>query len=122
MSRGRDAEAVAVIHAVAEYNGVKSSLTLADLTRIAVSKNLDAFDDERTLTGEEGAPSTIHEVKKHSHWEVAKNMLRKYDLSHVKGLYATRKLAYSTTLVIIIWGTLIGVAIEAWRLTPRSNF
>lgn len=48
MGRGRDADAVAVIHAVAEYNGVRSSLTLEDLTRIGVSKNLDSFNSDST--------------------------------------------------------------------------
>lgn len=104
MSRGHDAEAVAVIHAVAEYNGVKSSLTLQDLTSIGVSKNLDSFDSEAHVG--EGVPAVT--TQKTSGLAAVKRLLGKYDLDHVKGLFATRRLAWSTSLIISIWA-LIGL-------------
>lgn len=104
MSRGRDAEAVAVIHAVAEYNGVKSSLTLQDLTSIGVSNNLDSFDSEANVG--EGAPAVS--TQKTSGLAAIKRLLGKYDLNHIKGLFATRRLAWSSFLIITIWA-LIGL-------------
>lgn len=99
MGRGRDAEAVAVIHAVAEYNGVRSSLTLDHLTRIGTSKNLDSYNSETAIeTGVRPNHSAFSRVS------AAKRVLTKYDTQHIKSLFRTRKLAYSTTLVITVWG------------------
>jgi hypothetical protein len=38
-----------------------------------------------------------------------KRRLEKFNLEHVKALFATKKLAYSTTLIMAIWA-LIGLA------------
>jgi hypothetical protein len=91
MGRGRDADAVAVVHKVAAYNGRTSSLTvemLAEAERAALA------------AGEKGAP---REMDTSARGAVVRK-LRAFNGDHVRSLFATRKLAYSTTLLIILWG------------------
>ncbi|KAG8944727.1 hypothetical protein FRC04_001580 [Tulasnella sp. 424] len=92
MGRGRDAEAVEVVHKVAAYNGKTSNLTLEDLTRF----------DKEDITGEgKGLDSSAKAA-------VQRNV-EKFSANHIKSLFRTRKLAISTSLIIIIWA-LIGLA------------
>ncbi|OJA08971.1 hypothetical protein AZE42_13988, partial [Rhizopogon vesiculosus] len=79
---GRDAEAVEVIHKLAKFNGRTSSLTVEELEA-----------PERAA----GARSSSQEKR---------NILSKsskYDPVHVKALFATPKMAWSTSLLIAIW-------------------
>lgn len=87
MGRGRDAEAVDVIHKVAAYNERRSNLTLELLQEAGttVGRDIDVALDTSAKAA-------------------ALRKLRKFDMDHVKGLFATRKLGYSTTLLIILWG------------------
>lgn len=80
MGRGRDEEAVRVVHEVARRNGKTSRLTLADLQAHDRDGNLDT-DAKAALS----------------------RKLQKVNLSHVRALFATRKLAYSTSLIMLIW-------------------
>lgn len=80
MGRGRDADAVKVVHEVARRNGKASSLALADL---------QAFDRE----GHHGTDAKARLSRK----------LQKFNLTHVRALFATPKLAYSTSLIMLIW-------------------
>ena len=91
MGRGRDEEAVKVVHEVARRNGKTSSLTLADL---------QAFDRE----GHHGTDAKAALSRK----------LEKVNLTHVRALFATRKLAYSTSLMMVIWG-FIGLAFPLYN-------
>ncbi|MBW0477367.1 hypothetical protein O181_017082 [Austropuccinia psidii MF-1] len=84
MSRGLDAEAVAVVHAVARCNGTNSSLTLGDLKR---------FEQTDALQVENLAKSKTRSFRS----------LKKLDMSHLHSLFATPKLAFSTSLIILIW-------------------
>ncbi|KAG8880325.1 hypothetical protein FRB97_000938 [Tulasnella sp. 331] len=84
MGRGRDAEAVEVVHKVAAFNGTTSSLTLKDLTR---------FD--RT-SGKGVDTSAAAAIKRNT---------EKFQSNHIKALFASAKLAWSTSLIISIWGT-----------------
>lgn len=81
MGRGKDEEAVRVVHEVARRNGKTSRLTLADLQVYDRQGNLDT-----------GAKAALA------------RKLQKVDLSHVRALFATPKLAYSTSLIMLIWG------------------
>ena len=47
-----------------------------------------------------------------------KRNLEKLNLTHVKALFAGRKLAYSTTLIMVVWG-LIG---RSSTLAPHQTF
>ena len=89
MGRGRDAEAVAVVHKVAAYNGRTSSLTLEMLREV----------EQQHVTG-----SAQEKVMDTSAKAAVMRSLRELSGDHVRPLFATRKLAYSTSLLIILWG------------------
>ncbi|KAG8862220.1 hypothetical protein FRB96_001799 [Tulasnella sp. 330] len=93
MGRGRDAEAVEVVHKVAAFNGTTSSLTLKDLTR---------FD--RT-SGKGVDTSAAAAIKRNT---------EKFQSNHIKALFASAKLAWSTSLIISIWA-LIGLAFPLYN-------
>ncbi|PGH02769.1 hypothetical protein AJ79_07534 [Helicocarpus griseus UAMH5409] len=80
MGRGKNEEAVRVVHEVARRNGRESSLTVA------------ALDALGGVTAQRiGAGGAL------------RRNLEKFDTSHVKSLFATPKLAWSTSLIILIW-------------------
>jgi MFS family permease len=80
MGRGKDAEAVKVVHEVARRNGKTSALSLADL---------EAVNEQGELQTDASA--------------ALKRKLEKVNFTHVRALYATPKLAYSTSLIMLIW-------------------
>ncbi|KAH9949774.1 MFS general substrate transporter [Amylocystis lapponica] len=94
MGRGRDAEAVEVVHRIARYNGGTSSLTLEMLALVGELQDEKAYLD----TSARGA---------------ALRNLRHISGEHVKALFATKKLAYSTTLLMIVWA-FIGLAYQLY--------
>ncbi|KAG1751970.1 MFS general substrate transporter [Suillus occidentalis] len=86
---GRDADAIEVIHKLAKFNGTTSLITLEELET-----------PERAIPG--GRPSSVER-----HKILSKSS--KYDTGHIKALFATPKMAWSTSLLIAIWG-IIGLA------------
>ena len=92
MGRGRDQDAVDVVHAIARYNGLHSSLTVGEL------KDAESIDGTATSTGE-GEHVEGNHVR-----SIVRQHLSKFDSNHVYPLFATRKLAFSTSLLIILWG------------------
>ncbi|KAM5475466.1 hypothetical protein MauCBS54593_001155 [Microsporum audouinii] len=78
MGKGRDAEAVRVVHEVARRNGKVSTLTIEDLARIGPPIRSNAVD------------------------AVQRN-LQKFDFKHVRSLFATPLLALSTSLIVAVW-------------------
>lgn len=80
MGRGKDADAVRVVHEVARRNGKTTNLTLADL---------EIFNEE----GQQGVDASA----------ALKRKLEKVNLTHVRALFASPKLAWSTSLIITIW-------------------
>lgn len=99
MGRGRDAEAVEVVHRVAAYNGRVSTLTLEMLQDVETRLGKDVVPGEAAF--DTSAKAAV--LRK----------MQTFAGSHVKGLFATTKLAYSTTLLIIVWGTSFWGAL--WR-------
>ena len=95
MGRGRDAEAVEVVHKVAQYNGTTSSLTL-DMLR----------DSERCRFAlvKDVAEKTPFHTMETSRLGALRRTLRRFGLDHVTPLFKTRKLAWSTSLLITLWG------------------
>lgn len=81
VGRGRDAEAVAVLQRIAAYNGSVCSLTVEDLTRA-------------------GDAVSTKEQRKAAVLSAGSD----YTVGHVKALFKTKKLAWSTGLLIAIWG------------------
>lgn len=90
MGRGKDEQAVENVHRIAKYNGKTSNLTIVDLqkaaSRAGAAKGLEGTDMDTSAKA------------------AALRTVEKFKLDHVKALFATPKLAYSTTLIIILWG------------------
>jgi hypothetical protein len=94
MGRGRDQDAVVVVHEIARHNGVHSSLTVGEL------KDAESIDKTATSIGEREHVEGNHErstVRQH---------LSKIGSNHIYPLFATRQLAVSTSKLIILWGEL----------------
>lgn len=94
MGKGRDADAVNVVHKVAAKNGKVSTLTIEDL---------ENFNDPHT------GPQEIKNK------DILKRELRKVDFSHVRALFSSPKLAWSTTCLVLIWA-FIGLGFPLVRL------
>lgn len=97
MGRGRDAEAVEVVHKVARYNGKSSSLTLEMLR--------DA-NERYPSSGNGDSEKSQMPIIDTSALGASRRTLRSFGWDHVTPLFQTRKLALSTSLLIIIWGAL----------------
>ncbi|KZO91869.1 MFS general substrate transporter [Calocera viscosa TUFC12733] len=91
IAKGRDEEAVAVLHHVARVNKVALTLTADDLRKAVVA---------------ELGPQAVDSGQGKSNWQAVKEGLTTFDLSHVKPLFSTTRLAVNTSLVIWIWGCL----------------
>ena len=91
MGRGKDEEAVRVVHEVARRNGKTSNLTLADL---------EVFNQ----VGQQGTDASA----------ALKRKLEKVNLTHVRALFASPKLARSTSLIMLIWA-FIGLAFPLYN-------
>ncbi|BEI93958.1 uncharacterized protein CcaverHIS019_0604170 [Cutaneotrichosporon cavernicola] len=87
MGKGRDEDAVRVVQEVARRNGTTSSLTIDDL-KACEPAGYEAQTDARAAL---------------------KRKLESLDGKHVRQLFKTPKLAFSTTLLIVIWA-FIGLA------------
>ena len=96
MGRGRDAEAVEVVHKVAAYNGTTSNLTLEMLRRAEQNRPASPNDDS-----EKSQISAMDTSK----LGALHRILRGYGWDHITPLFKTRKLAWSTSLLIALWGT-----------------
>lgn len=84
MGRGRDADAVAAVHKVAAYNGRTSGLSVEHLRAVDAEFAVQALDTSAKA--------------------VAARKMEKFNGGHVKALFATRKLAWSTSLLLTLWG------------------
>ncbi|KAF8903668.1 major facilitator superfamily domain-containing protein [Gymnopilus junonius] len=97
MGKGNDQAAVETVHKVAAHNRTTTNLTVKDLECLGV------------YSPSEGREPPSGNVK-----NVLKGRLALFGLDHVKPLFATRKLAYSTSLLIILWA-LIGLAFPLYN-------
>lgn len=100
MGRGRDEEAVEIVKKVARYNGVESRLRLEMLQeceRIYGQKagEAGALDEEKGVRDVAMETSALAAFRR---------SVSGFSSDHVSSLFATRKLAWSTTLLIIVWG------------------
>ncbi|KAI8992844.1 MFS general substrate transporter [Trametes punicea] len=90
VGRGRDAEAVDVVHQIARYNGRSCDLSVEDL----VAAGNAVSESERGARRERPALLSRSSV---------------FTVDHLKALFETPKLAWSTSLLIFLWG-IIGLA------------
>ena len=86
VGRGRDADAVAVVQRVAAFNGVQSSLTVDRLAAVGEEALAIAGKSE----GEKARKNVLSESSV-------------FTVEHVKNLFETPKLAWSTSLLIALW-------------------
>lgn len=86
MSKGRDEEAVQVVHRVANKNGKETGLTV---------EHLKACEPQGYVARTDAGVAV-------------KRQLQKFDLSLIRVLFSTRKLALSTSLIMFVWA-LIGL-------------
>ncbi|KAH0489577.1 hypothetical protein TgHK011_010000 [Trichoderma gracile] len=93
MGKGRDEDAVRVVHEVARRNGKTSSLTIEDL-KACEPEGYVAQTDLSTA------------VKRH--------LIEQIDTTHVKALFSTFKLGLSTGLIAAIWA-LIGLGFPLYN-------
>ncbi|KZV93829.1 MFS general substrate transporter [Exidia glandulosa HHB12029] len=98
MGRGKDQQAVDVVRFVAKTNGHETHLSVEDLR---------SLDGSTIAGGDDAALDT-------SAAAAVKRKLAAFNSGHVKSLFATRKLAWSTFLLIIIWA-LIGLAFPLYN-------
>lgn len=84
MGKGHDEKAVEIVHEVARRNGKTSNLTVEDL---------------KACEGIEGAASVQHTDAA----AAIKRKLEKMNLTHVRALFATKKLAFSTSMIMLVW-------------------
>ncbi len=89
IAKGRDADAVAVIHRIAKLNGKTTDLTVERLHAAAQPYFKEDGDDQQATT-------------KFSVWELLRLSMKDMKGEHFKGLFATPRLAYSTSLIIFI--------------------
>lgn len=81
MGKGNDEEAVRIVHEVARRNGKTSPLTIEDLRACEPAVGAVHTDAAAAL----------------------KRKLEKLNLTHVRALFATKKLAFSTGMIMLVW-------------------
>ncbi|KAF8717651.1 Sugar transporter, partial [Rhizoctonia solani] len=108
MGRGKLREAVAVIHAIAEYNNCDATLTVEQLEEAGTSRVLEDTKDQ------DGQDPLRPPAMDTSAWGAFRRSLKEYDSSLVKMLFATPKLAFSTSLIISVWA-IIGLAVPLYN-------
>lgn len=82
LGQGKDVEAVKAVHAIAKYNRVEGVVVSEEMLEEAARQ---AGGEREERVGVLGKDS-------------------RYSSSHVKALFATRKMALSTSLLIALWG------------------
>ena len=99
LARGNDEKAVETIHKIAHINKKLVNLTLEDLL---------AIDDLEIDKGHKQNRGVIRDN------ELLKSKLKRYDLSHIRQCFGSKRLALSSTLVITSWA-LIGLAFPLYN-------
>lgn len=95
-SIGRDEAAVETIQLIAKRNRVTVHLTVEDLQNAAMPY----------MTEEEIAKVKRGEKEKFSSLALVKNALHELDSKHLSAIFSTPRLAFSTSLITLIYGTL----------------
>ncbi|KAF2748070.1 MFS general substrate transporter [Sporormia fimetaria CBS 119925] len=101
MGKGRDDEAVRVVHEVARRNRTTTWLTLDDLQacdRLAATTNTNNVAAPSAVQSANPVPS-----RKPTLMQTLKRSFAEVNYTHIRALFRTRKLALSTTLIILIW-------------------
>ncbi|EGW33779.1 uncharacterized protein SPAPADRAFT_133757 [Spathaspora passalidarum NRRL Y-27907] len=97
VARGNDEKAIHTLEKIAKINGKTCPITLADLQEIDIR-----FSNEDTTKSNKPKNKLVEEK------------LKKYNLSHIRQCFASKKLAISSALVIFTWG-IIGLAFPLYN-------
>ncbi|KAL1725989.1 major facilitator superfamily domain-containing protein [Schizophyllum commune] len=97
VGKGRDAEAVKVIHDIARFNGKEATLTVEELAGVRAKGDEEKGGEGGFVDGER----KVHEP--------VLTRTSVFRMEHMRGLFATPKIALSTSLLVVLWG-LIGLA------------
>ena len=87
MGRGKDAAAIKTVHKVAQYNGVKRNLMVEELEWAG------RYDGE--IEGAGVDTSVLGAIRR---------QMSKFSRDHVRALFMTKKLVWSTSVLIVLWG------------------
>jgi MFS family permease len=104
LSRGQDEKAVEVIHKIAAVNKKTVSLTIEHLQAVERQYARDAQE-----TGAE--VGIVHDTSTKG---IIKERLGQFRLNHIREAFGTKKLALSTSLVVLVWA-LIGLAFPLYN-------
>uniref|UniRef100_A0A060T1V9 ARAD1C19514p n=1 Tax=Blastobotrys adeninivorans TaxID=409370 RepID=A0A060T1V9_BLAAD len=94
LSRGKDELAVEVVHKIAAKNGKTSDLSI---------EQLRVFDNDTDSEGYDRPATTLFQQR-----------IEKFNLDHIRQVFGTKKLAFSSSLVILIWA-IIGLAFPLYN-------
>lgn len=106
VARGKDEKAVAVLQKIARVNRKHCSLTVEQLRAAGASAV--------------AAPEVLKDVTEKKGVIALANTVLQETLMHIKALFATRKMAWSTSLLIFLWG-MISKLILSDKLTHVSS-
>ncbi|KAF3941855.1 hypothetical protein ABW19_dt0208666 [Dactylella cylindrospora] len=105
LAQGRDGDAIEVLDAIAKQNGRENIVSLNQLIAIEASirraRGLPALPE----TGEEKSAPPRDGVFREAWCSFLKNC-SVFSWKHVRRLFATKKLAFSTSMVMLLWVTL----------------
>ncbi|KAF2280072.1 MFS general substrate transporter [Westerdykella ornata] len=112
MGRGRDEEAVRVVHEVARRNGKTTSLSIEDLK---VCEQLAGTTRTSSPTNNPPPPVPAAATPQSTSKTAALyRSLSHLSLTHIRSLFHTPRLALSTTLITLIWA-LIGLSFPLYN-------
>ncbi|KAI1811296.1 putative sugar transporter [Poronia punctata] len=97
MGKGKDEEAVRIVHEVARRNGAESWLSIEHL-RACETEEYQVAGATTTATASNAIKRKLETVK----------------LTHIRALFATKKLGYSTAALMLVWA-LIGLAFPLYN-------
>lgn len=95
LAQGKEEEVVKLVHLIAKTNGKESSLSVEDFVK---NEQVDSSNP-----GSEELGGTVTKS------ETGGSFLKRYSLQHITPLFATRRLAINSSLIIFIW-FLIGLS------------
>lgn len=96
LSKGNDAKAVEIIHKIAKFNRIEINLTEEQFLEIDKEYGIERSENDGTQN------------------QLLKEKLTKYNFSHIRQCFGTKKLFISSSLVIWTWG-LIGLAFPLYN-------
>ena len=87
MGRGKDSTAIIIVHKVAQYNGVKRNLMVEELEQAGrYNEEIEGAGVDMSVLG------------------AIRRQMSKFSRDHVRALFVTKKLAWSTSVLIVLWG------------------